>query len=34
VLSRRHQQRVLDGIEDDLRLDPFFLAQQLDGLVD
>src|SRR5262249_25513533 len=34
MLSRGDEQRVLDCVEDDLRLDALLLAQQLDGLID
>jgi hypothetical protein len=33
LLARGHEHGVLDGVEDDLRVDALFLAQDLDGLI-
>ncbi len=32
MLARRHQHGILDGIQNDLWIDPFFLAEYFDGL--
>src|SRR5690242_19930066 len=34
MLARSHQHGVLDGVNDDLRIDAFFLTQDFDGLID